>query len=288
MSVDRDSERKNDVTDHTQTEHLSNGQPDGDARRARLYRCEGVVIRRRDFGEADRLVTLLTDSYGKLRLLAKGTRRTKSRLAGQLEPYARTSILIARGRNLDIITQGQIVDPMRNLRQDERAISYAAHWAELADQLVVEHQENRPAYLALVRALTSLDHEREPRTTSRIAEWEFLAAAGVQPELFACTVCGARIEPGNNGWHIEAGGVLCPDCRAREPHATTVSTAALRVLRALGRGETERLHGLEISEELHAELEDMLITYMRSVAERDLHAFRILKRLEALPEAGSV
>jgi DNA repair protein RecO (recombination protein O) len=261
--------------------NTTNGTNQGSgSRRVRLYRCEGVVIRRRDFGEADRLVTLLTDDYGKIRALAKGTRRTKSRLGGHLEPYARTNLLIARGRNLDIITQAQVRDPMGRLRQSERAILYAAHWAELADQLMVEGQENRFAYGALVRALTSLEHDRAADITSRICEWEFLSAAGFQPELFACVSCGAKIEPGANGMYFEAGGVVCLRCHALDPLSRDISNDALRVLRAIARGDGEALYSRMLSPELLREAEGILIAYLRAVLERDLQAYRILKTLE--------
>jgi DNA repair protein RecO (recombination protein O) len=238
------------------------------------------VLRRRDFGEADRLLTMLTDRYGKIRVIAKGTRRTRSRLGGHLEPYARTNVLVARGRNLDIVTQAQVVASMPRLRSNESSIAYAAHWAELADLLMVEQQENRAAYLALVRALTSLEHGRDQQLTSRIYELELLTAAGFRPELFYCTSCGAPIEPGANGISLEAGGVVCPRCHAAEPRSVDISNSALRVLRAISRGEGERLHDRAMSIELQAEIEQIVIDYLRSVLERDLHAYRVLKRLD--------
>jgi DNA repair protein RecO (recombination protein O) len=248
--------------------------------RSRLYRCEGIVIRRRDFGEADRLLTLLTDDYGKIRALAKGTRRTKSRLAGHLEPFARTNLLIARGRNLDIITQAQVRESMLHLRSSERSILYASHWAEIADQLMVEAQENRFAYGALVRALTSLELERAPELTSRICEWEFLSAAGFQPELFRCTNCGELIQPGANGMHIEAGGVVCPRCHAMDPLSRDISNDALRIMRAIARGDGEQLFARDLSSDVLREVEDVLISYLRSIIERELHAYAILKSLD--------
>ena len=238
------------------------------------------MLRRRDFGEADRLVTLMTDRYGKVRALAKGTRRTKSRLGGHLEPYARTNVLIARGRNLDIITQAQVVDSMNGLRSAEAAIVYSAHWAELVDLLMVEQQENRPCYLALIRALTSLDHGRSPSITSRIFESEVLTAAGFRPELFSCIGCGKEIEPGNNGINIDGGGVMCPECHVRDPQSRDVSTDALKFLRAIARGDGERVHRQTISEDIQAEIEQVLIGFLRHVTEQDLNAFRVLKSLQ--------
>ncbi|MEX2425264.1 MAG: DNA repair protein RecO [Thermomicrobiaceae bacterium] len=252
------------------------------SRRVRLYRCEGIVIRRRDFGEADRLVTLLTDDYGKLRALAKGTRRTKSRLGGHLEPYARTNLLIARGLNLDIITQAQVLDAMSHLRTSEQSIMYAAHWSELADQLMVEAQENRFAYGSLVRALTSLELDRAPALTSRICEWEMLAASGFQPELFLCTGCGERIEPGLNGMHAESGGVLCPRCHSMTPQSIEISNDALRVMRAIGRGEGDVFYERTLSPALHREVEGVMMSYLRNILEHDLRAYPILKSIEEL------
>lgn len=248
--------------------------------RSRVYRCEGIVIRRRDFGEADRLLTILTDDYGKIRALAKGSRRTKSRLGGHLEPYARVRLMVARGRNLDIITQAQVLESMSHLRTEERSILYAAHWSEIADQLMVEAEQNRFGYGVLVRALTSLELGRDPVITSRICEWEFLAASGFQPELFQCTSCGRPIEPGNNGILIEAGGVVCPECHALDPLSRDVSNDALRMLRAFGRGDGDRLYDRELNADLLREIEQVLISYLRSVIERELQAWQILSALE--------
>ncbi len=248
--------------------------------RSRVYRCEGIVIRRRDFGEADRLVTVLTDDHGKVRALAKGSRRTKSRLGGHLEPYARVRLMLARGRNLDIITSAQVLEPMTHLRREERSILYASHWSEIADQLMAESEQNRFGYGVLVRALTSLDLGRDPVITSRICEWEFLAASGFQPELFQCTGCGRQIEPGGNGIHIEAGGVVCPECHALDPLSRAVSNDALRVLRAIGRGDGGLLYDRPLNDDLLREIEQLLIGYLRSVIERDLQAWQILSSLE--------
>jgi DNA repair protein RecO (recombination protein O) len=168
-------------------------------------------------------------------------------------------------------------------RAIERMITSGVHTLFEADQLMVEAQENRFAYGALVRALTSLDLERSASFSSRIYEWEMLAAAGFQPELFICTGCGARIEPGQNGLHVEAGGVVCPRCHALDTQSRDISNDALRILRAIGRGEGDRLFGRQISSELEREVEDTLITYLRGILERDLQAYRILKSIEDFP-----
>src|SRR5918911_967537 len=129
--------------------------------RDRVYRTEAVIIRRSDFGEADRLLTLITP-MGKRRVVAKGARKTTSRLAGHIELFTHTSLLLAIGRNLDIITQSVILHSFDTLRGDLRRIGAAYYIAELIDRLIEEEDENRPAFHLLVGTLETLD------TTSNI------------------------------------------------------------------------------------------------------------------------
>src|SRR5919205_3086957 len=124
--------------------------------RERIYRTEAVILRRSDFGEADRLLTLITPN-GKRRVIAKGARKTPSRLAGHIELFTHTALLLAVGRNLDIITQSTILSSFDRLRGDLRRIGAAYYAAELIDRLIEEEDENRPAFELLVATLAALD-----------------------------------------------------------------------------------------------------------------------------------
>ena len=88
------------------------------SRRARVYRTEAIVLRRTDFGEADRLLTVYTPDRGKLRLIAKGARKPTSRKSGHVELFSRGQFLVAVGRELDIITQAETLEPFRPLREN--------------------------------------------------------------------------------------------------------------------------------------------------------------------------
>jgi DNA repair protein RecO (recombination protein O) len=260
-------------------------EPDRSDARSRLYGCQAIVIRRRDFGEADRLLTLVTDRHGKLHVIAKGVRRTQSRMAGHLEPFARSSLLIARGRNLDIVTQAQVIDPFLTLRDSEAAIAHAGYWADVVDALTVERQENVAAFATLRGALAAADRGEDLFLTTRVLETELLIATGFAPEVLSCVACGAGLQPVVNGFSFESGGVLCPACRSGEPDATPVSANALKVLRILFRGESSRLRSLPLSQPLQREIELVLVNYLRHVIERDLDGYRVLRRLYPLHES---
>src|SRR5918999_4872407 len=100
-----------------------------------LYKDEGIVLKTIKLGEADRIVTFFTRQNGKVRAVAKGVRKTKSRFGGRLEPYTRVELLIYRGRSLDTITQADIIDPFRGLRHDYDRLWSAAALAEIVEKI---------------------------------------------------------------------------------------------------------------------------------------------------------
>src|SRR5437588_93894 len=104
----------------------------------RVYRTEAIVLRGYDYGEADRILTLYTPNSGKLRAIAKGVRRTKSRMAGHLDLFTRSNMLVARGRQLDIVTQAETIESFRSMRDDLSRVSLAHYVAELVDSFTAE------------------------------------------------------------------------------------------------------------------------------------------------------
>lgn len=247
--------------------------------RVRLYRTDAIVLRRRDLGEADRILTIFTERHGKLRVVAKGVRKTRSRLAGHLEPFAKTSLMLAQGRNLDIVTQAQLLEPYLRMRQDESRIAYAGYFADLLDALTVEAQEHEAAYDALADALRLLDQELDPYPTARLYEIRLLGLLGYRPELWQCVSCGRELEPVVNAFSPSAGGVLCEGCARGDPQALALSVNALKFLRLLQREDVGRVHSLRLSGALRTEVELVTREYVRHILERDLGSLTVLRAL---------
>jgi DNA repair protein RecO (recombination protein O) len=246
--------------------------------RSRLYSVEGVVLRRRDLGEADRILTVFTDRVGKVSVVAKGVRRTKSRLAGHLEPFCRSSLLIAKGRNLDIVTQASLIEPYRNLHQNETLIAYAGYFADLLDLFSVEGQENHRVYELYIDTLDHLDQGVDPFVTSVIFEFRLLDLMGFKPELHKCIDCGRDLEPETNGFSL-SGGVLCPECRSNQPLTETISLNALKFLRLIERGNLETARRLRLSTELSSEIDRTIRGYVGFVLEREPRSLTVLRTL---------
>ena len=161
-----------------------------------LYRDEGVVLRTAKLGEADRIVTLLTRNHGKIRAVAKGVRRVKSRFGGRLEPFMRVDVLIATGRTLDVVSQAESISAYAApICADYGAYGIANVMVETADKLVSAEGERAVAqYRLLVGGLNALARHAHPATA--IGEsyvLRALALAGWTPRLHSCVVCGRHV-----------------------------------------------------------------------------------------------
>src|SRR5947209_5448766 len=115
----------------------------------RVYRTEAIVLKGYDYGEADRVLTLYAPEHGKVRAIAKGVRRTKSRKAGHLDLFTRSSLLLATGRQFDIITQAETIETFRAVREDLWLSTCAHYVAELVDGFTAEQLPNYPVYALL-------------------------------------------------------------------------------------------------------------------------------------------
>ncbi len=253
--------------------------------RLRVARTEAVVLRRFDLGEADRILTLFSPDRGKLRAIAKGVRRPQSRKAGHLEPFARVRLMLARGRELDVITQAEAIDLYPDLRQDLVALGHAAYVIELVDRFTLEEGENRGLYHLIVRTLERLAAGDSPAAVLRYFELRLLDEVGYRPELFRCVSCGAEIRPQDQFFSPPEGGVLCPDCGAGRKGARSLSLAGLKVLRHYQRSTYAAAAAPAVRPEVHAEVEDVMQEYLTFLLERGLNVPRFLRRVREL--AGS-
>lgn len=252
------------------------------AARERVYRTEAVVLRRGDLGEADRLLTVYSPTYGKLRLVAKGVRRPTSRKAGHLEPLTRVELLLAKGRELDVITQAQALQTYPLPAGDLERLGYAFYAVELLDRFSVADGEARRPYRLLIDTLERLSAGVEAAPAIRHFELELLDLSGFRPELFRCVGCSAEIRPEAQFFSAEGGGVLCPSCGAQGRDALPVSLAALRLVRHYQRSSYAASASVRVRPEVMQEVERLLQVYLSHLLERRLNTPAFLLRVRQL------
>ena len=240
-----------------------------------LYKEQGIVLRSVKLGEADKILTILTQGSGKVRAVAKGVRRTMSKFGGRLEPLTHVSLLLYRGRNLDTVTQCEILHPFRAVRGNFEIIAAAETMAEAVDKVAEEHERNVRLFLLLLDGLRSL--ETRPRDPAAVAEsflLKLLSLSGFHPSLSACAACGL---PGPHEWFAASqGGVVCRGCADND--AARMSQPAVRWLDGLARADLRGAGEMIPEPRVRREGRAMLYGYAEYHLERRMRSFALLAR----------
>jgi DNA repair protein RecO (recombination protein O) len=249
---------------------------------ARSFRVEAVVLRHADWGEADRLLTLYTRERGKVRAIAKGARKIRSRKAGHIEPFTRVTLQLAKGRDLLIVTQADTLAAYLPIREDLVKTGYASYAVELLDRFTYEDEsENQAIFRLLTEALERIATEPEAWLAMRYYEVRLLDLLGYRPHLFECANCGGKILPVDQFFSPAAGGVLCPKCGAGLPGVWSVSVEALKYFRHFQRSsyaEAGRARRPEMA--VQNELETLIQRYLTYLLERGLNSLGFIKEIK--------
>ena len=255
------------------------------------YRDDGIVLRTQKLGEADRIITILGRTTGRVRAVAKGVRRTKSRFGARLEPFTHVDLMLHPGRSLDVITQAEVIRPYGEpLTGDYPRYTAGVAMLETAERFTP--MEKEPALrqlLLLIGGLRALgEAEHDPRLVLDAFLLRSLAVAGYAPALEECARCGApphgRARPGAStaggevrlpAFAIAAGGMVCASCRPPGAAAPAAGTVALML--ALLRGDWdsadrgERRHRVECS--------GLVAAYLQWHLEHSIRSLRHVERV---------
>lgn len=240
--------------------------------RTRTYRTEALVIKTHPLGEADLLLTLYTPSLGKVRAVAKGARKLTSKMIGHLEPLTRVELALAQGRNLDTVTQAQVLDSFAQVKASLEATSRGLYLAELVEGFGVEGVGSPVLYNLLLDCLSALDSPAHPSLVLLYFQLHLLKHSGFMPEFYQCVECHSEIRPGQHRFSPTTGGVLCKDCSLSGKVTMPLSLGALKVLRFLDRSSLEDAMRLRLSQSLEREVWDLLQSTVRYWLERDVRS----------------
>lgn len=239
------------------------------------------MLRHADWGEADRILTLYTREQGKVRAIAKGARRIRSRKAGHLEPFTRVVLQLAKGRDLLIITQADTLEPYLAIGADLEKTGYASYVMELLDRFTYENEsENYPVFVLLTEVLGRIANEADSWLAIRYFEVQLLDHLGYRPQLHRCANCGKEIQPENQYFSPSAGGVLCPVCGKGRPDVWPISMAVLRLMRHFQRSSYAEAQRARPTPEDRAELETLMQKYFSYLLERGLNSPRFIKQIK--------
>jgi DNA repair protein RecO (recombination protein O) len=259
---------------------------------SRNYQTQGIILKQTKLGEFDKIVTICTPEFGKVKAVAKGACRPKSKLGGNVEPLTHSLMFLARGRNLDIVTQSQTINGFLALKTDLWRMACGLYLLELIDAFTVEGSETRPLFDLLLEGLSQLEKSDSNEAILRYFELHLLDCLGYRPQLHRCVGCGLPLKPEVNFFSPGKGGLLCPSCNSREigsaqPIEATppepsfpVSVAGLKVLRLWQSCDYSTAMRIRMKTELSHELERLLCDYIRYILQRELKSLTWLKQVQ--------
>jgi DNA repair protein RecO (recombination protein O) len=232
------------------------------------------VLRKLDYGEADRIFTFLTRDHGKVGAIAKGVRRPESKLGPSLELYGHVDLLLAKGRGeLDVVAQVARV-PGYRIEGSVEQMAHAALIAELAERVCEDRHPIDGVYELTVSSLDELSRESDPRRASAWFLMSALDLLGYAPQLHACASCSRPLVARAAPFSAEAGGFLCDSCAL--PSMEPVPLAAIKVLRLMASGDVETYRRLKLDSSLMNSIDGVL------QAQLEYHMDRRLKSLAFL------
>lgn len=234
-----------------------------------LYRDQGIVLRTYKLGEADRIVSFMTERHGKVRAVAKGVRKTKSKFGARLEPPTHVALQLYEGRELDIVTQAESIDHFRVIREDLDRLTRAVTMLEAVDQLSLEREPNPDLYRMLLGGLRAIA-ERNSALLVAGFHWKLLALEGFRPVVEHCAVC--EREDDLVSFDPEVGGLLCTEHR----RGTRISPEAVAMLQDILGGRLAAALDEPASPATH-EVDQLATRVMEHHLERRLRSVGLLE-----------
>lgn len=288
--------------------------------RGHSFRCEGIVLRQRDTGEADRLITLLTPDHGLVRAIARGARKTTSKIGGHLDLLRHVSLTVSEGRTFRAVGQVEGIESYRGLREDLGRTSRGIYMAELAERFSVEDAPNPSVFSLLAGALGLLEKTaeagsaqivilseaknpaqvRDPADSARshspaldlLARWfevRLLHLSGFLPRFSSCAECGGDLEQRDHVFSAERGGLLCPKCKTAGAgeQLLPAGVPAIKLLRHLARSDWPAVEGLRIPPGDIAQSERILRTHLRYVIDHKINSAAFMDEVRKWRNSGA-
>lgn len=237
------------------------------------YRDKAVVLRTYDMREADRIIVMMTESHGKVRAVANGVRKMSSRFGARLEPLSHVDVLLSKGKNLDTISQVELVTNAKGIYEDLDRLTRGLAMLEAVDQLGLDGEPTQHLYKMLVGALQWLA-DNDSSLVLPAFYFKLLVAEGVGVQVESCVVCGAKADQ-IVAFDVFSGGAQCQNCRS----GPSISQAGLKIIRGILGGQLNSMLALKESAATR-EVSDIATKCMEHHLERRLKSVAVFEHPE--------
>ncbi|UOQ86038.1 DNA repair protein RecO [Gracilibacillus salinarum] len=249
-------------------------------------KVEGFVLKTQDYGETHKIVTLLTPSLGKVGAIARGAKKTKSRMAAITQPFIHGSYLIQPSSGLAVVQQGEVLSSFRKIREDIFKTGYTSYLAELTDKLVDPKQYNPFIYQQLLHTVNKINVGQDAEIITMIYEWKMYKEAGFAPVVTQCVSCGRKDEL--KAFSISNGGLLCRQCLSIDPNAIAVPEKVAKLMAIFAWVEVEQIGNISVKPENKIILQQIMEQYYEEHGGFFLKSKKFLKQMNKLQDNFSI
>ncbi|WP_054024226.1 DNA repair protein RecO [Bacillus sp. FJAT-28004] len=245
-----------------------------------LYRVEGIVLRSMDYGEGNKIVTLLTKTNGKAGVLIRGAKKIKSKHSSLAQPFTYGEFVYFRSSGLGTLNHGEILESHHILREKLDLAAYSSYVSELTDRSLQDDEATGFHFEQLKACLSAFQDGKDPQIVSHLYEMRILDLSGYAPELDQCVSCGNVIGPFKLSPYV--GGILCSRCTGKDPQAVQLGEGAYKLLRLFRRMDMRRLGSIQVKPETKAELKLAMRKLMDTHLGLQLKSRNFLDQLDKL------
>ncbi|NPC93351.1 DNA repair protein RecO [Bacillus sp. WMMC1349] len=247
-----------------------------------LTKCEGIVLRTNDYGESNKIITILTREHGKIGLLARGAKKPNSRLSAISQPFLYASFLFRKSSGLGTLEQGEMIESMRHIREDLFLTAHAAYIAELIDKGTEEKKPNPFLFELFLQSLQRLNEGTDPDIITNLIEVKMLGVIGLYPEFDECVYCKSK--EGTFHFSIRENGFICHRCFAKDPYRVPLSPPAVRLLRLFYYFDLARLGNVSVKKETKEELKRVIRLYYDEYSGIFLKSRRFIEQMDNMKD----
>lgn len=244
----------------------------------KFYKTQAIVLKRKNFKESDRILTFYTLNYGKITAIAKGAQKTKSKMAGSLEPFYFIDLKMVEGKKYKIVSEARIIKTFKNIQKNFKKTTLAYFINEIIDKMTPEEEKNNQIFYLLLKTLEYINQTKKISLVLPYFILNFIEIIGFKPNLEECIRCGKAVEEKKDIYFsLKEGGVACQNCFNLSDKKITINI--IKFLKLSEKLEINFLDKIKTNKQTAQEIENFLINYLEFIGEKKFNVQKIWKKI---------
>ena len=246
-----------------------------------LYKSEAIVLRSINLSETDKLVTFMTDRYGKVKCVGKAARKIKNRFGAAIEPMSHIRLIYFGKENQTLyrLNHSDIIHSFQSIRDNLLKIYTGIYFIELVDTLMPEACPDPNAFQLLLESLLTLQTLDSLNTLSRLFEIRLMCLAGYTPQLSHCSACKGSAGVRSIGFSFEHRGIVCEPCSFKTQPEMRFQPGTLKYLKKLKVMDVQHASRLKFPKGVDQEIEQLTHKLILSHVGRELKSYPFIKNM---------